>query len=53
LYDFVVLFPTTDARSSLVNFNLVAPTGIQGFGAAEKDNIQGLGFPEDDPLFSN
>lgn len=53
LYDFVVLVPTEAARRSLVNFNAVAPDGIQGFGAAQKDDIDGIGFIQDDPLVSD
>ncbi len=50
LYDFVVLFPTEAARRALINFNAVAPAGVQGFGVPEKNNIEGIGLSTDDPL---
>lgn len=56
LFDFITLFPTAEARDSLANFHfLTSQTGggvPMGFGAAQKDDIEGIGFIQDDPVVS-
>lgn len=43
LYDFLIFLPTESARQKLPKLNLAAGFGVQGFGGADKDDIQGLG----------
>lgn len=51
LYDFLIFLPTESARLELPNLNFAGSFGVQGFGAADKDNIQGLGeLGSDDAL---